>query len=69
MFRVETFFIHGHRYGLTAVQFEDVLREAITGVLNPDTSSRVEQDSSGNLECLLGTVDDQNVLWRAADRA
>ena len=46
---------------------QDVLREAIAGVLNPDTISRVEQDSSGNLERLLGTVDDQNLFWFAAD--
>ena len=61
-----TFFIYGHRYQLTAIEFENVLREAITGFLNPDTSSRVEQDSSGDLERLLGTVDDQDLFWFAA---
>ena len=64
---VETFFIHGNRYWCTAIQFEDVSRQAITGFLNPDTSSRVEQDSSGNLQRLLGTADDQDLLWVAAD--
>ena len=56
----------GNRYQIAAVQGEDIPRQGVAGLLDPDAVAGVEQDSGRNLEGLLRSVDDEHLLGLAA---
>ncbi len=59
---IQTFLVNRDGYEMTASQCEGISYQAITRIFYPHRTPRVEENASRNLERLLRTADDHDLL-------
>src|SRR5882724_117623 len=59
---IQTFAINRNGNNMTTIQIEDVARKTISRIFHPDAASAVQQDAGGNLQRLLRTADDHDLI-------
>src|SRR5580658_3328485 len=66
---VQTFFVNRNGYEMTPGQCESISCQAVTRIFYPGGASRIEENASRNLERLLRTADDHDLLGVAVQRS
>jgi hypothetical protein len=66
---IQPFLVNRHGHEMAAIQREDISSQAVTWFLYPHTTPGVEENASRNLERLLRTTDDHDLLRFAVQRS